>query len=62
MIVPTELGDEHRADIKMITQVLADEGLRSRLRSTQSSKELYASLISGSALVTPEPVAAAQGT
>jgi nitrogen PTS system EIIA component len=62
MIVPTELTDEHRSDIKMITRVLADEGLRSRLRSTQSSKELFDALLNGSALITPDPVRAAQGS
>ncbi len=60
MVVPTELSDENRADIKMITQVLADEGLRSRLRSTQSSKELYDALLNGSTLISPDPVRAVQ--
>ena len=62
MIVPTEINEGHHADIKMITQVLADEGLRSRLRSTQSSKELYEALLNGSALVSPDPARAAQGS
>lgn len=45
MVVPSELDDSHYADIKMVTGVLADEGLRSRLRGTSSSKELYKALI-----------------
>ena len=54
MMVPTELDDSHYADIKMITRVLADEGLRSRLRSMNSSSDLYAALLNGSALVVPD--------
>ncbi len=56
MMVPTELDDSHYADIKMITSVLADEGLRSRLRGTTSSSDLYDALLNGSALVAPDPV------
>ncbi len=62
LVVPTELDESHYADIKMITQVLADEGLRSRLRGMNSSKDLYAALIDGSSLVAPEPLRAAQGS
>lgn len=62
MMVPTELDDSTLADIKTITRVLADEGLRSRLRSANSSKELYEALLNGSELVNPEPVRAAQGS
>ena len=62
MMVPTELTDEHRADIEMITRVMADEGLRSRLRGTNSSKDLFDALLNGSALVMPDPVRAAQGS
>ena len=62
MMVPTELNDDHYSDIKMITRIMADEGLRSRLRGTTSSKELYDALLNGSALVMPDPVRAAQGS
>lgn len=61
LMVPTELDDSHFSDIKMITRVLADEGLRSRLRSMHSSKDLYDALLNGAALVAPEPIRAAQG-
>lgn len=54
MMVPTELDDSHYADINLITRVLADEGLRSRLRGTNSSKDLYMALLSGSKLLLPE--------
>lgn len=62
LVVPIELDESHYADIKMITQVMADEGLRSRLRGVNSSKDLYAALIDGSSLVAPKPLRAAQGT
>jgi PTS system nitrogen regulatory IIA component len=54
MMVPTELADGHRADIKLVTRVLADEGLRARLRSMNSSSGLYNALIDGSSLAAPE--------
>ena len=38
MMVPVELDDSHRADIKLVTDVLADEGLRARLREMNSSE------------------------
>lgn len=60
MMVPSELDDSHRKDIKMVTQVLADEGLRSRLRSMNTSSELYAALVDGSELVAPGELRAAQ--
>ncbi len=47
MMVPEEITDEHRADIDLITRVLADEGLRARLREMNSSKGLYEALING---------------
>lgn len=62
MIVPIEIDDGHRADIKLVTRVLADEGLRARLRGMNSSGDLYAALLNGSTLVAPDQVRAAQGT
>jgi PTS system nitrogen regulatory IIA component len=47
MMVPVEIDDSHRADIKLITDVLADEGLRARLREMNSSSDLYDALING---------------
>ncbi len=61
MMVPTELDDSHYADIKMITSVLADEGLRARLRDMNTSSDLYDALINGSALVAPEQPRVAEG-
>lgn len=54
MMVPTELDDEHRADIQLVTRVLADEGLRARLRGMNSSNDLYVALIDGASLSTPD--------
>jgi len=62
MMVPTDLDDGHYADIKMITRVMADEGLCARLRGTTSSKDLYEALLNGSALVAPNQLRAAQGS
>ncbi len=50
MVMPLEIGDEHHADIKLVTSVLADEGLRSRLRGINSSSDLYRALIDGESL------------
>jgi PTS system nitrogen regulatory IIA component len=50
MVVPVEMDDSHHADIKLVTTVLADEGLRARLRGINSSNDLYNALIDGSSL------------
>ena len=50
MMVPAELTDEDRAEIKAMTAVLADEGLRGRLRAAKTSKELFSALVDGSDL------------
>ena len=47
MMLPAEITDEHRADVKLVTSVLADQALRARLREMNSSKDLYEALISG---------------
>ncbi len=60
MMVPSELDESHYADIKMVTRILADEGLRNRLRGMNSSSDLYDALIDGSALVAPEPLRTVQ--
>jgi len=62
MMVPIELDDSHYADIKMVTRVMADESLRSRLRGMNSSRGLYDALLDGSALVMPDPPRAASAT
>jgi len=47
MMVPENVDDSHRAAIKLVTDVLADQGLRARLREMNSSSDLYDALISG---------------
>lgn len=61
LMVPTELRDSDYADIKMITQLLADEGLRARLRGINSSSDLYEALLDGSQLVVPAQKIAIEG-
>lgn len=53
LMVPGEVDDSHCDSIRMVTSILADEGLRARLRSAKSSRELYDALIAGSALAAP---------
>ncbi|MCP4302662.1 MAG: PTS transporter subunit EIIA [Gammaproteobacteria bacterium] len=62
MMVPTDLNERHHADIKLVTRVLADEGLRARLRGMNSSNDLYKALIDGSSLTVPDPVRTVQGS
>ncbi|MEM8815792.1 MAG: PTS sugar transporter subunit IIA [Pseudomonadota bacterium] len=62
MMVPTKLSDEDYADVKAMTGTLADEGLRGRLRSTNSSSALFEALIDGTDLFSNhEPRTAAGG-
>jgi hypothetical protein len=50
-----QLEESHHDEIRMVTQILRDEGLRARLRSMNSSKDLYDALLDGAQLVAPEP-------
>ena len=61
LMVPKTLKDKHYADIRMITGMLSDAGLRGRLRSATSSRELYDSLLHGGDLMTPGQRQSAQG-
>jgi len=54
MMVPAELDDSHVAEIKLVTRVLSDEGLRARLRGMNSSSDLYDALIDGASLTAPQ--------
>jgi PTS system nitrogen regulatory IIA component len=54
MMVPTELGESDYADVKMIKRILADSGLRARLRSMNTSSNLYDALLDGAMLVVPD--------
>ena len=54
MMVPLDIGDRHHADIKLVTSMLADEDLRARLRSINSSSDLYRALIDAASLSQPD--------
>lgn len=54
LLVPEKLEDDHSRTIKMVTSILADDGLRSRLRSAKSSSDLYKALLDGSLLAAPQ--------
>lgn len=59
LIVPKDLQQCHHTDISMITEMLKDEGLRGRLRASNSSSDLYKELLDAALLSTPDrPVAA----
>jgi PTS system nitrogen regulatory IIA component len=62
LMVPLKLEDSHYADIKMITSVLGDAGLRGRLRDASTSSELYESLLHGGNLSAPGRLVTAQGS
>ncbi len=47
LMVPTELDEAGRAEIESIAHFLRDETLRARLRSANSSSELYEALLAG---------------
>ncbi len=47
LMVPTELDEAGRAEIETIAHFLRDETLRARLRSANSSSELYEALLAG---------------
>ena len=61
MMVPEDLEESDRAEIKRITQILSDEDFRARLRAQNTSGDLYDALIEGDALVEPVTLSAAQG-
>lgn len=62
LLVPEDVDETHYADIKMITSALGDDGLRGRLRESNSSSDLYATLLNGYQLASPQNKQAAQGT
>lgn len=53
MMLPENIDKSHRAEIKLITDVLSDQGLRARLREMNSSSDLYDALISGAETTCP---------
>jgi PTS system nitrogen regulatory IIA component len=53
MIVPEEVDEQHLEDVKLITQILSDGGLRARLREMNSSSDLYDALVNGAEMICP---------
>ena len=62
LIVPEDLDASHHADIRMITTLLRDDGLRARLRSATTSSDLYDVLLRGSATAADDDLKTAQGS
>ena len=50
MMLPVDIQDQHRDDVRLVTDLLADAKLRERLREMHTSKDLYDALISGAEL------------
>jgi PTS system nitrogen regulatory IIA component len=61
LLVPKEVTDSHHADIAMITSLLGNPELRSRLREATSSSALYRTLIDGSSVSVPDQLQTAHG-
>ena len=57
LMVPSDLDAAGRAEIEDIAEFLRDEALRARLRSANSSSELYDALLAGQ----PEPAQKMRG-
>ena len=51
MMLPVEIEDRHREHVRLVTELLADTQLRTRLREMHSSKDLYDALVDGAELV-----------
>jgi PTS system nitrogen regulatory IIA component len=62
LIVPEVLDASHHADISMITTLLRDDGLRTRLRSAATSSDLYDVLLRGSVSAADNDLKTAQGS
>lgn len=60
MMVPEEVDDADRAEIKRISQILSDDEFRARLREQNTSGDLYDALIQGDALAEPTALTSAQ--
>jgi PTS system nitrogen regulatory IIA component len=61
LMVPREVTDTHHADIAMITNLLGNEVLRSKLREATSSSELYNALLDGTRTSPPDQLQTAHG-
>ena len=45
MMLPLEIDERHREEVRLIAELLEDKALRERLRASNSSKDLYAALV-----------------
>jgi len=61
LMVPAELGDEDRANIDVLTQMLRDKALCARLRAATSSKDLSDAFLAGQIAPTPKMQSVQQG-
>jgi PTS system nitrogen regulatory IIA component len=61
LMVPAELGDEDRANIGVLTQMLRDKALCARLRAATSSKDLSDAFLAGQIAPTPKIQSVQQG-
>ena len=61
LMVPAEVTDMHHADIAMITDLLGNEELRSKLREATSSSALYNMLLDGTRNPVPDQLQSAHG-
>lgn len=50
MILPVEIEDRHRDHVRLVTELLANAKLRSRLREMHTSTDLYDALMTGAEL------------
>ncbi len=61
LMVPKEVTDNHHADIAMITNLLGNEDLRSKLREATSSSDLYSALVDGTRVAAPDRLQTVHG-
>jgi PTS system nitrogen regulatory IIA component len=61
LMVPKEVTDSHHADIAMITNLLGNEDLRSKLREATSSSDLYSALVDGTRVAAPDRLQTVHG-
>ena len=62
MLVPKDLDESHQANVRSIAALLSGDTLRSELRAARTSKELYESLLNGTAPDTETKPRTAQGS
>lgn len=61
LMVPKDVTESHHADIAVLTDLLADDGLRQRLRQATSSSALYKLLIEAGKSSVPGQLKTAHG-